>query len=43
MDPMWTGIVFVSAFTISAILFYCTMRGQTCYEDSDVPAIQISR
>lgn len=43
MVPMWTGIVFGSAFILGAILFYCTMRGQSCYEDSDVPVIQISR
>lgn len=42
MEPIWTGIVVGSGFILGVILFYCTMRGQPCYEDSDVPDIQIS-
>ena len=37
MEPIWTGIILGSAFILSAIFFYFTMRNQSCYEDSDIP------
>ena len=43
MELIWTGIIFGSAFILSAMFFYFTMRNQTCYEDSEIPDIQISR
>lgn len=36
MEPIWTGIIIVSALIFGVMFFYFTMRNQTCYEDVPV-------
>lgn len=42
MDPLWISLVVVSSVVISGVYFYCTTRHQRCYEDNEVPEVQIT-
>ena len=42
MNPLWISLVLGSACLISGVYFYCTIRHNRCYEDNEVPEVQIT-
>ena len=43
MEALWIALILGSACCVGGGYFYCTRRRQRCYEDSEVPEVQISR